>query len=361
MEIGLYGLPFSGKSVLFDLLTGLQDTGNKSETRVGSAIVPDTRLDQLAQWYESRKVTRIQLLLHDPGIGASEKKQDSLSNSRLTPVRDLNTLLLVVRCFDSNSVPHPEDRLDPASDLDMILTQFIVADLEVIERRLEKIEAMAKRLPKERREPYEAEIDLLRRIAATLESDNPWRPTPMTEAERKLVNSYALFHLKKFVVLGNLGDCSREADGKAWTSLQAAAARHGLPAVGINAQLELELREMDPEDAMEFRQSMNLDAESCRDVVRTLYGQLGLITFYTAGEQESAARPVPAGALAPQAAGTIHSDMERGFIRAEVFAFDDLQAADGSESKVKQSGAFRLEGKDYEMRDGDIVIIRFAA
>lgn len=361
MDIGICGLPFSGKSVLFDLLTGLPEGGDRGKTRIGSVTVPDSRLQQLVEWYQSKKTTAIHIELHDPGLGHSEKSEDSLSDARLNMVRNFGIIALVIRCYESDSVLHPEETVNPARDLDLLLTQFILADLEMIERRLVRIEESLRKLPKDDREPYEHEKQALMRIKETLESSNPWEPTALSESERKRVSHYSLFHMKKYVVVGNLGDCSAPKDEGHWNALRESCEVHQLHCVGVNLKLEVELKEMDPDEAQEFRESMNLKAESCGELIRDLYDQIGMVTFYTAGDKESAARCVSLGALAPEAAGTIHSDLERGFIRAEVFSYDDLLSAGGSESKVKQLGKLRIEGKDYVIQDGDIVLIRFSA
>ncbi len=361
VDIGIYGLSSSGKSVLFDLLTGLPESGDRGKTRIGSVTVPDPRLDQLVNWYHSRKVTPIHLELHDPGLGHSEKSEDSLSDARLNLIRSFDIIALVVRCYESESVVHPEGTVNPSRDLDLLLTQLILADLEMIERRLVRIEESFRKLPKDDREAYEHEKQALQRIKQTLESESPWETTTLSDFEKKKVSHYSLFHMKRYVVVGNLGDCSASQDAAHWAALRESCQSHRIPCVGVNLKLELEMKDMDPSEAQEFRESMNLESESCRQLVKGLYDQLGMTTFYTAGEKESAARCVVQGTLAPQAAGTIHSDLERGFIRAEVFSFDDLVKAEGSEPKVKQLGCLRIEGKDYVVQDGDIVLIRFSA
>ena len=358
MEIGIYGLSYSGKSVLFNLLTGIEESRDKSKTRIGSTAVPDSRLDQLVEWYKSVKKTSVHIDFYDPGIG--EKSDDSLSNAQLNPVRHLDTLILVVRCFASDSVPHPEESIDPVRDLDMIFTQFVLADLEIATNRINRLEESLKKTPKAAREPLEREYEVLKKIHAVLDSDNPFEVPELSDAEKLAVKSYAFFSLKKYVVVGNLGDCSNEVERGYWEKLKSEAEKRNLPVVGVNVQIELDFQEMEPEEVSEFRESMGLDAESRDVLLRTIYNQLGLVTFYTAGPKESAARIVPEGSSAPKAAGTIHSDMEQGFIRMEVMNYEDLVKADGSEAKVKQAGAFRLEGKDYIVQDGDVVIIRFS-
>ena len=360
MEIGIYGLPYSGKSVFFNLVTNQESVGDVSKTRLGTVAVPDERLDQLVAWYDSKKITPIHLEFHDPGIGGGEKEKDSLSNARLNAIRNLDFILLVVRCFNSDLVPHSENSIDPARDLDLLLTQLIMADLEIIAKRMTKLGDNIMKLPKDVKEPLLKEKDVLTRINTVLESDNPWEQIELTDQEKKLVKSYALFHLKKFAILGNLGDLTDEKDKKAWESLQEAASKMGFPVVGVNVALENELKDVGPEEANRF-QGINGPGSRIQDIIlKTIYSRMGTTTFYTAGPTESAARVVPAGSTAPKAAGTIHSDMEKGFIRMEVMSYKDLEAAEGSEAKVKQSGGFRLEGKEYIVQDGDIVIIRFS-
>jgi hypothetical protein len=357
MKAGIVGLASVGKSTLFQILTGAAAPapGGRPEPRVGIAKVPDPRVRALAEIFNPRKTTLATIEYVDvPGVG----KGEGPALVDLPALRGIDVLVHVVRAFENELAPHPEGSIDPLRDARMLELELILADIGAVERRLEKLEANIK---KAQRPEDVAERTLFVKLKQALEAEKPLRELSLADDERRRLRHYSLLTEKPLLLVANL----REGEMR---SAQAALARTGLPefvsrrpATGlcaVSAPIEAEIAQLPAEDARAFLEDLGLHEPGLDRVVRTSYDLLGLISFLTTGEDECRAWTVRRGTKAPQAAGEIHSDIERGFIRAEVVAFDDLIAA-GSIAACRDRGTLRLEGKDYVVRDGDVINFRF--
>jgi GTP-binding protein YchF len=275
----------------------------------------------------------------------------------LPALRGVDALVHVVRAFESETAPHPDGSVDPLRDARMLDLELVLADLATVERRLERLEANIKKANKAE---DVAERALFRRLRGALEGEKPLREAGLTEEEKGRLRGYALFSAKPLLVVANLGEAQiREAAAFLERSGLAAFARKpGLALCAVSAPIEAELAELPPEDARAFREDLSLAEPGLDRVIRSTYELLGLISFLTAGEDECRAWTVRRATRAPAAAGAVHSDMERGFIRAQVVAFDDLVAA-GSIAACRERGSLRLEGREYEVKDGDVIEFKF--
>ncbi|MDI3317955.1 MAG: redox-regulated ATPase YchF [Bacillota bacterium] len=358
MQIGIIGLPLSGKSTLFRLLTGGRTegarAGGRADVRVGVAQVPDPRLDFLAGLYHPKKVTPATIQLTEtmgflPGEGDRAR-----INEFLNAVRSSDALIHVVRTFESAGLPHPRGRVDPLADVRDLDQELLLADLAVAESAAERL-----RQSKRRSEEEGATLELLERVQEALGAEVPVHDMGLSEEELRLLRNYAFVTARPLLLALNLAEeqwSAQEIPGR--EALEEYARRHGERVVPFCAQVELEVAEMEPGDREEFMRAYGIEETGIERIAKAAYASLGLISFLTAGEDEVRAWPVPAGTTARRAAGKIHSDLERGFIRAEVVAFDDL-ARLGSMKAVREAGLLRLEGKEYVVRDGDILNIRF--
>ena len=356
MKAGIIGLPSSGKSTLFQLLTGAAAPapGSRPEARLGVARVPDPRVDALAAIYSPRKSTWATVEYADvPGVA----KGEGSALVDLPALRNVDALVHVVRAFESDRVPHPDGSVDPLRDAKMIELELILADLDAVERRLTRLEAGIK---KANQAEDVAERAIFLRMKDCLEGERPLRELALADDERRRLRSYSFLSEKPMLLVVNLGEGGiREAAGFLERSgLVAFAARPHLAFCPVAAPIEAEMAELPAEDARAFREDLGLHEPGLDRVIRTSYALLGLISFLTTGEDECRAWTIRRGTRAQQAAGAVHSDIERGFIRAEVVAFEDLVAA-GSIAACREKGTLRLEGKDYEVRDGDVINFRF--
>jgi GTP-binding protein YchF len=356
MKTAIIGLSSVGKSTLFGLLTGSAAAapGGRPEARIGIAKVPDPRVDRLAEMYEPKKKTYATVDYVDvPGV----KKGEGSALVDLPALRGVDALLHVVRAFASEVVPHPDGSVDPLRDAKILELELILTDLAAVERRLERIEA---NLKKANKAEDRAEKQLFLRLRECLEAERPLRELEVEGEERRRLRNYAFFSEKPVLLVANLGeDQVKEAESVLErTGLRAYAARPGFALCPVSAPLEAEMAQLPPDDAKAFREDYGLSEPGLDRVIRTSYALLGLISFLTAGEDECRAWTIRKGTTAQTAAGVIHSDIERGFIRAEVVAYDDLVAA-GSLAACREKGTLRLEGKEYEVRDGDVINFRF--
>jgi GTP-binding protein YchF len=343
MRIGLVGLPGCGKSTVFGALTGLAvETGYGSRSgkaNIGVVKVPDPRVDALAEIYEPKKTVYAEATFTDLG-GGSER---GIDRGALNAMRNVDALCQVLRAFENGSGTPP----NPVGELEDLATEAVLADLEIVEQRVA-------RLAKDRSNP--AELELLRHLQSQLEAEQPIRTLDLRPEECKLISPYSFLTQKPLLLVLNVAEESVGAEPP--EDIARAAERRGLGLIVLSAQVEMDIAQMSPVEQREFLDSLGL-TESARDrFIRAAYGLLDLISMLTVGDDECRAWPVPNGSLAPQAAGKVHSDIERGFIRAEVVPWQDLVEL-GSEAKCREAGKLRVEGKSYVIQDGDVVRFRF--
>jgi GTP-binding protein YchF len=358
MKTGIIGLPQVGKTSLFKILTKakLEDHGysNPREAHIGVARVPDVRLDKLSALYSPKKTTYASVEYVDvAAIGQEALKETSF----LANLRNVDALIHVLRAFDNDSIPHVGP-IDPLRDVKNVEFDLMVSDLGQIEKRLERLE---RDLKKSRTSELEHEHALLLRSKEALENEKPLRELEMTPEEKKLIKGFMFLSQKPILYTLNINESSTLGDslGTAVNQYQLTevAQRPNSGATAICGKVEAELAEMDDAEAADFLESYGLKESGLVRLIRKSYELLGLISFFTAGEDECRAWTVPAGAKAPQAAGVIHTDLEHHFIRAETIRWDNLLDA-GSEAAARARGTLRLEGKEYVVQDGDVLHIR---
>ncbi len=356
MKAGIIGLSSVGKSTLFQLLTGAAPAapGGRPEPRLGVARVPDARVDGLSAIFNPKKKTLATVDYVDvPGVG----KGEGSALVDLPALRGVDALVHVVRAFESDVVPHPDGSVDPLRDAKMLDLELILADLGAVERRLERLEANIKKANKAE---DVAERALFTKMKDCLEAERPLREVELLDDERRRARNYSFLSEKPVLLVVNLGEerVRGAAEYLASSGLAEFAKRPGFALCPVSAPIEAEMADLSAEDALAFRQDLGLQEPGLDRVIQTSYALLGLISFLTAGEDECRAWTIRRATKAPVAAGTIHSDIERGFIRAEVVSYADLVAA-GSLAACREKGTLRLEGKEYEVRDGDVINFRF--
>ncbi len=362
MKLGIVGLPNVGKSTLFNAITnaGAQSANYPFctiEPNVGVVAVPDERLDRLAEMYSPEKYTPASIEFVDiAGLVRGASKGEGLGNKFLANIREVDAVVHVVRCFENDDIVHVEGSVDPARDIETINLELVLSDLEMVERRIDKTKKMLKG-----DKGYQAELDLLERVRQALEQGRSARSVECTEEEAAILSQVALLTNKPVIYAANLseGDFAAGVEQNAYLKPVAEIAKaEGAGVLPICAEIEAEIAGMDKEEKALFLSDMGLRQSGLDRLIQECYSLLGLISYLTAGPQEVRAWTIPQGTRAPQAAGKIHSDFERGFIRAEVVSFTDLMAA-GTMAAAKEKGMVRSEGKDYVMQDGDVVLFRF--
>ena len=359
MKIGLIGLNRTGKTTLFRLLTGKDDSANisggKGSANIGTCTVPDERIDFLSDLCKPKKTTYAKIELTDiAGFSVSDADHSSGASKFLNDVRPCDAIVHVLRAFESESVIHDSTSIDPARDFDAVETEMLFADLEMIEKRIGRIKA-GKKITKE----HEAEIDLLERCFKHLESGGSVLDMDLTEQERTVTRGFAFLTEKPRLCVVNLDE--NQWDQKTWTNkdiLHDKCANADIPLIELCVDMELEISRLPQEDKQLFMADMGITQSGVSALAKTAYTLLGLISFMTIGEDEVRAWTIEDGTIAKNAAGKIHTDIERGFIRAEVIKYDNLYEL-GSVTAVKDKGLFRLEGKEYIVIDGDIINFRF--
>jgi GTP-binding protein YchF len=361
---GIVGLPNVGKSTLFNALTSAQVEAQNFpfctvEPNVGVVPVPDSRLDQLAELYKTESKVNASLRFVDiAGLVRGASKGEGLGNQFLANIREVDAIAHVVRCFVDDNVTHVDGRVDPVADVQTIQTELILRDIDSVAKRLDR----ARKMSKAANEVERAAVTLCERIGAHLDSGKPASSFTLEgEIEAKLLAELSLLTAKRTFYVANVDEGSLSAldDNPHLAALRKHAAAEGAGVVPICAKLEAQISELDPADRPDFLQSVGLSEAGLNQVIRTGYALLGLITYLTAGEKECRAWTIPAGWTAPKAAGVIHTDFERGFIKAEVIRWQDLLQY-GSEAKCREAGKARIEGKTYVVQDGDVVHFRFA-
>jgi ribosome-binding ATPase len=356
MEAGIVGLPNVGKSTLFNALTCSQAAQSANypfctiEPNEGIVSVPDDRLQRITKYIVPQKIIPSALKLVDiAGIVKGASEGQGLGNKFLSHIRLVDAILQVVRCFEDEDVIHVSGRVDPVDDMQIIDTELMLADIQALETALPKAERSARSGDKEAK----LRVSAIGRCLEHLAKDLPLRSIELPEGESIAMKSFGLMTAKPILYIANVDENDLEGKNPMVQRVRDYAAKSGCRVVPVSAKIEAEIAELEEPDRSEMLRSIGLPEPALAVVAREAYRTLGLHSYFTAGETEVRAWPIPLGATAPQAAGVIHSDFERGFIRAEIYNIEDLEMH-GSEKEIRQAGKLRIEGKSYVMQDGDI-------
>lgn len=358
-KCGIVGLPNVGKSTLFNALT---NSGIGAENypfctidpNVGVVPVPDTRLQQINNLVQSKQVIPAHMEFVDiAGLVEGASKGEGLGNKFLSHIRETHAIAQVVRCFEDDNIVHVAGKVDPLSDLEVINTELCLADQETLDKALQKVQKLGRSGDKEAK----SKQGVFEKIIQHIDSGKPVRTMDLTEEEQDLIRDYQLLTNKPVLYIANVEESGSETN-KWLSELEAIAAEEGSQVITVCAAIEAEIAELDEEDKVEFLAELNLEEPGLNRIIRAGYDLLGLQTYFTAGPKEIRAWTIKIGDTAPAAAGVIHTDFEKGFIRAEVVGFDDFINCKG-EQGAKDAGKWRLEGKEYVVQDGDVMLFRF--
>jgi GTP-binding protein YchF len=365
INIGIIGLPQSGKTTVFNALTG--GRADTATTRAaeglaphfGMAWVPEPRLDVLSDMFRAKKITRAEVKYMD--VGASLKtlvKDKGIGGELLNQLNTVDTLIIVVRAFSDESIPHPQGSVDVARDIATLNLELIFSDMAIIERRLEKIDAAMKAATAPERQTFQKEREILQNLQAEMENDKPIRELQPEAAAARIISNYQMLTAKPLLIIINIGEEQLPQAAALEAEINARFAGEKCRAIALCGKLEMELAQLEEAAAREFRADYGLKESGLARTIAVSCELSGLITFFTAGPNEVRAWPLKKNTPAAKAAGKIHSDMEKGFIRAESISLEKLIACGGI-AKARQQGQLRLEGKDYIIRDGDVITFLF--
>ena len=362
MKLGIVGLPNVGKSTLFNAITKAgAEAANYPfctiEPNIGVVTVPDERITKLHEIYNSRRTIYATIEFCDiAGLVKGASKGEGLGNKFLGHIREVEAIVHVVRCFENDNIVHVDGKINPASDIDTINTELLLSDMEILDRRIQKTSKMAKA-----DKQLQSELDLLNRIYAWLGDGKNARAMDLDEEEAEYVKSLGLLSYKPIIYVANVADDEvADADNNPYVQqVREIAASEGAEVVVICAEIEAEVAELDDEERTMFLEELGIEESGLDKLIKASYSLLNLISFLTAGEDECRAWTIKRGTKAPGAAGKIHTDFEKGFIRAETIAYDKLMEVGGSLAAAKEKGFIRSEGKEYVMQDGDVVNFLF--
>ncbi len=359
MKIGIVGLQYSGKSTLFSTLMAhlSEETSQKHklETERGIIKVPDPRLDKLTDMFNPRKKVNATIeYVKVPGLEQEGHRGSGLPAQFLANVKTVDVILLLARAFENELFPHPFEKIDPVNDINFVLSEFLLNDLGIIENRIEKLEKMILKTQVDR---DKRELAVLQKCKMMLESEKPISDLDLSEPEWQLIHNYQFLTAKPLLFVINVGENDIKNIDHIAVDIRKQIGEQ-VVLVGLSAEIEREISRLEPEDARAFMEDLGIDEPATDKLINASYRLLGLQSFFTVGEDECRAWTIRAGTNAQNAAGVIHSDMEKGFIRAEVVSYDDL-VREGSMAACRDRGLWRLEGKEYPVRDGDILSIRF--
>ena len=362
LEVGIVGLPNVGKSTLFNAITKAgAEAANYPfctiEPNVGVVDVPDKRLDVLSEMFKSKKIVPAAMRFVDiAGLVKGASKGEGLGNKFLSHIREVDAVAEVVRCFEDSNITHVEGSIDPLRDIEIINTELCLADMESVEKRQERLVKLAKTGDKK----VKLEQAVMEKVMAGLSEAVPARRLGLTEEEQEFLGELHLLTMKPVLYITNVaeGEVADPSGNEHVQAVKKYAAEENAEVIVVSAKMESEIAELQEDEAKEYLEMAGLEETGLDRLIKASFKLLGLMTFLTAGEMESRAWTIKLNTKAPQAAGKIHTDFERGFIRAEIVSYDDLVAC-GSKAAAREKGLVRLEGKDYVMQDGDVVEFRF--